>query len=166
MDTEEHTEEHTEDQVSEIKDESTEEPKQLTAAQQKLEKKRISMERARQARNKNAAEFKKEIEALKDEIKKKDEELLQKVVVENSKAKPKQRSKPMPVKKTRIIEEAEAEEDFDDEEILEKIIIRKKPKAKLESSYDDLVDKSYREQLQTKLNDERRKRVMAELFDF
>lgn len=178
MDEEEHTEpveEHTEDEPP---------PKPKTAAEEKLERKRASMERARMARNKNAKDFQKEIEGLKEELKKKEEALrtIPAIAVKEEpisttstpkvKAPPKSRQKPV----SRY--EYEEDDEDDDEDYIEKIIIRKKqPRQKQKQpvdwqmkdtspSHDSLVEKSYKEQLQAQLNDERRKRVMNDLFDF
>lgn len=124
--------------------------KKPTYSPEALENKRISMNKAREHRNKKMTELKEEVETLKTEINKP-------VVVEP--------------KKKKIITRYEEEEDDEDEEIIERVIIRKKKptQQKYEEpilSRNDLVEKTYKEQLRAQLNEERRKQVMAELFDF
>ena len=142
----EHTEEQIEEQIIQ-----TVERKKMTFTPEQLEKKRASMNKAREHRNKKITDLQTEIETLK----KTPEPVL------NTK-KPIQR-------KPEIITRYECDDEEDDEEeIIERVIIRKKKpiQQKPELSKNDLVEKTYKEQLQIQLNNERKKRVMAELFDF
>ena len=79
------------------------------------------------------------------------------------------------VKPSKQISKYEDDSDDSDEgEIIEKVItFRKKKKEPSRTrkeepvkTKDHLVEETYREQLQQQLNDERRRRVMNELFDF
>jgi hypothetical protein len=70
-----------------------------------------------------------------------------------------------PKKPSRIVEKIvyETESESSDEEIIERIVIKKKPREK---SNQKLLNESSQEQLKKRLMDERKARVMLDLFDF
>jgi len=161
----EHTEEpgeHTEEQIPE---EIPEKPrKKMTFTEEQLAKKRASMEKARQHRNKNATQFKNEIKELKEKLKEEDEP---ETVVVKPQPKTKIIYKEKPKPKTKIV----YEEEDDDEEEYEEVIVRRRPKTvnkqiEVQSQRPDLLDETYKEKLQKQLRDERQRYIMADLFDF
>jgi hypothetical protein len=157
--------------------EQTEEPEEViekkikkkpTFTEEQLERKRLSMNKAREFRNQKIKQYEKEIQELKTEIKKKPiREPIQEPIKEVVQHKPVSKYKPVS-----SYEYEETEDEDDDDEIIEKVItIRKKRNdtriaRKPQITNEELVEQSYREQLQQKLNEERRRRVMQDLFDF
>lgn len=147
--------EEVEEQIEEV--EEVEEPiqqkpkKKMTFTPEQLERKQQSMNKARAFKQKN----KEELIRLREEVKKKETEP----------------PKPVPEvkkKKTKIIREiVEETESESEEEVIERIIVKKKREPYIrEPSNNDLVNLSYREKLQQQLKDEKRQMLMASLFDY
>jgi len=161
----EHTEDdhHTEEAVIEAP--LAKPRKKMTYTPEQLERKRESMKKAREFRN---ISYKEENKTLKKKLEEKDkseekveeepEEPVKKTVI---------KTRPKPKPKKRIVYEEEEEED---EEEYEEVIVRRRPKnipkQKQYIERPDLVEETYKEKLQKQLQDERRRQVMAELFDF
>jgi len=151
--------------------------RKMTYTPEQLEKKRESMKKAREFRN---ISYKEEVKTLKKKLEEK--EIEPEPEEEEPEPEPvkqivrKTVSKPKPQKKI-IYEE---EEDDDDDEEYEEVIVRRRticpsggqrPKSipRQKQQYierPDLIDETYKEKLQKQLQDERRRQVMADLFDF
>lgn len=131
--------------------------KKMTYTPEQLEKKRESMKKAREFRN---ISYKEEVKTLKKQLEEKEIEpepepvIIKKVI-----------SKPKP--KSKIIYEEEEEEDE-----YEEVIVRRRPKKTIVQKQPqyierpDLIDETYKEKLQKQLQEERKKYIMADLFDF
>lgn len=150
--------------------------RKMTYTPEQLEKKRESMKKAREFRN---ISYKEEVKTLKKKLEEKEKE--PEPEEEEPEPEPVKKivrktvSKPKPQKKI-IYEE---EEDDDDDEYEEVIVRRRaicpsrgqRPKTipRQKQQYierPDLIDETYKEKLQKQLQDERRRQVMADLFDF
>jgi len=136
--------------------------KKMTFTEEQLVRKRASMQKAREHRNKNADQYQKEINVLKKELLEKEA-----IKIEAPAPIPKiNKSKPKKQVIKQIIQEEEDDDDDEEEEeeVIERVILRKKKPVVMSNR--ELVERTYKEQLQARLNEERRMRVMADLFDF
>lgn len=162
----EHTEE--DDHHTEVIEAPIAKPRRkMTYTPEQLEKKRESMKKAREFRN---ISYKEEVKTLKKKLEEKEKE--PEPEEEEPEPEPVKKivrktvSKPKPQKK--IIYE---EEDDDDDDEYEEVIVRRRAKTipRQKQQYierPDLIDETYKEKLQKQLQDERRRQVMADLFDF
>lgn len=123
--------------------------KKMTFTPEQLEKKRLSLQKARDIRNSKIKSQNEEIKKLKEEAKP--------AVVEKK-------------KKQIIIKEVVKEEyETDPEsepEIVERVVIKKVPRPKTEPSKNDMINLTYRERLQEQLKNEKMKILMNSLFDY
>ena len=144
--------------------------KKMTYTPEQLERKRESMKKAREFRN---ISYKEENKSLKKKLEEKEKQIeTEEEVEEEPEHEPVKRTviktRPKPKPKKRIVYEEEEEEE--EEEEYEEVIVRRRPKniskQKQYIERPDLVEETYKEKLQKQLQDERRRQVMAELFDF
>lgn len=126
--------------------------KKMTFTPEQLEKKRLSLQKARDIRNSKIKSQDEEIKKLKEEAKP--------TVVEKKK-------KQIIIKEV-VKEEYESDEESEPE-IVERVIVKKvpRPKAALaEPSKNDMINLTYRERLQEQLKNEKMKILMNSLFDY
>jgi len=171
---------HIEENEEYIEEPITKPKKKMTFTAEQLERKKLSIMKAREHKK----IYKEENKVLKEKLEEVEKKTRTKPTPtpeeeepeeEEPKPKtkkilpPKQTLKPIP--KQKIIYKEDEDEDDDDEEEYEEVIVRRRPKKNIQKipqyiERPDLIDETYREKLQKQLMDERRKQVMADLFDF
>lgn len=130
--------------------------KPLTPEQ--LEKKRLSIQKAREQKK----GYKEELQKYQQKEKEAEKE---KVVVEKPiEEKPKKPKKQ--IIREVIKEEFETDSEDTEEEVVERVIVKKIPRPPKEFSKNDLVSQTYRERLQEQLKQEKMKMIYNSLFDY